>query len=337
MSALIATVINRLVNSIFVVVMLSIVVFGFMRAIPGDPVVTMLGGEQVSQEQIAELRAELGLDRPLYVQYLSWGENVLRGDLGRSLKNHEPVLPILMQRLKATAELAFAAIVIGALVGVGIGTLAAVKRGTIFDTATMIAALSGISMPVFWVGLLLIVVFSVAFNLFPTGGMLSFSTRIQPVTGFPLLDSLLTGNGAAALDILSHMVLPALTLALAPAALIARTTRASVLEVINEDYVTAGLARGLSYGGVILRHVMRNAMIPVITIIGLEIGVYLGGSIVTETVFAWPGLGRYMMEAIMGNDYPVVQGAILIYALIIIVVNLLVDLTYGVIDPRVRS
>lgn len=329
-------VVMRLLNGCFVVVVLSVVVFGFMRAVPGDPVVTMLGSEGGSPEQVEALRHSLGLDRPLYVQYLSWAGHVLEGDLGQSLQNQEPVLPLLVERLKATAELAFAATLIGTLLGILVGTIAAVKRNTPFDSAIMFATLSGISLPVFWVGIILIVVFSVKLNLFPTGGMIHYSTQVRAITGFPLLDSLLAGDMSAAGDILSHLILPAVTLALAPTALIARTTRASVLEVINEDYVNAGLARGLSFPGVVLRHVMRNALIPVLTIIGLEIGVYLGGSIVTETVFAWPGLGRQMMQAIMANDYPVVQGAIMIYAVIIVIVNLAVDLTYGFIDPRVR-
>jgi peptide/nickel transport system permease protein len=200
-----------------------------------------------------------------------------------------------------------------------------------------LGTLSGISLPVFWFGMILIVVFSVQLDLLPTGGMMSYTISLERITGFALLDSLLTLNFEATRNILSHMVLPVLTLATAPAALIARTTRASVLEVINEDYVNAGLARGLSYRAVIFRHVLRNAMIPVVTIIGLEIGVYLGGSIVTETLFSWPGLGRHMMEAIMSNDYPIVQGAILFYALIIVAVNLIVDISYGFIDPRVRQ
>lgn len=337
MKRILRTIWVRLLNSFIVIVALSVVVFGFMRLIPGDPILTMMGAEGVTDAQLADIRRELGLDRPIYVQYFAWAWHVLQGDFGRSIQTHEPVLPMLLERLKATAELAIIATLVGSSIGILIGTISAVKRNTIFDSATMIGALSGVSLPVFWVGIVLIVIFSVHLDMFPTGGMLSHSTRIERVTGFPLLDSILTGNTKAAADIALHLVLPVMTLALAPAALVARTTRASVLEVINEDYVNAGLARGLSFGGVVARHVMRNAMIPVITIIGLEIGVYLGGSIVTETVFSWPGLGRHMMQAIMANDYPVVQGAIILYAVIIVFVNLAVDLSYGLIDPRVRT
>lgn len=337
MSRMLSTIWSRLLNSLVVMLLLSVLVFAFMRAVPGDPVITMMGGESVSAEVEQRLREDLGLDRPLHVQYFSWIANVARGDFGRSLQSRDPVLPILIDRLKATAELALTATLIGTIVGVGVGVIAAVRKGTWFDSATMIGTLSGISLPVFWFGMILIVVLSVRFDMFPTGGMMSYSTILTRVTGFSLLDSILTLNGEAFRDILSHLALPAITLATAPAALIARTTRASVLEVINEDYVNAGLARGLSFSAVVARHVMRNAMIPVVTIIGLEIGVYLGGSIVTETLFSWPGLGRHMMQAIMANDYPVVQGAVLIYAAIIVFVNLLVDLSYGLIDPRVRQ
>ncbi|MCO5093134.1 ABC transporter permease [Bosea sp. (in: a-proteobacteria)] len=337
MNRVFSTVLSRLLNSLVVLLLLSVLVFAFMRAIPGDPVVTMMGGESISKEAIARLHEEMGFNRPYYVQYLSWLGNVIQGDFGQSLQSRDPVLPILLDRLKATAELAILATLLGSVFGVVAGTIAAIRKGSWFDSATMFLTLSGISLPVFWFGMILIVVFSVYFNIFPTGGMVSYSTVLTRVTGFTFLDSILTLNREAFVDVASHMVLPAVTLATAPAALIARTTRASVLEVINEDYVNAGLARGLSFPMVVARHVMRNAMIPVVTIIGLEIGVYLGGSIVTETLFSWPGLGRHMMQAILANDYPVVQGAIIIYAVIIVFVNLMVDVSYGFIDPRVRQ
>jgi len=337
MTRILSAILSRLLHSLVVLLVLSVVIFAFMRAIPGDPIANMMGGEGITQDVIDQRRSELGLDRPYYIQYFAWLGDVMHGDLGRSLRTNDPVLPELMLRLKATAELAVLATLLGALVGTAVGVIAAIRRGGWFDALTMLGTLSGISLPVFWFGMILIVLFSVQLDLLPTGGMMDYSISLQSVTGFALLDSLLTLNFEATLDILSHMVLPVLTLATAPAALIARTTRASVLEVINEDYVNAGLARGLSYPTVIARHVLRNALIPVVTIIGLEIGVYLGGSIVTETLFSWPGLGRHMMQAIMSNDYPIVQGAILLYAIIIVAVNLIVDISYGFIDPRVRQ
>jgi dipeptide transport system permease protein len=327
---------HRLANSALVLLVLSVLIFGFMRAIPGDPVLNLLGEEQVSEEKYAEIRTELGLDRPYAIQYLHWIGRIAQGDFGKSLQSNDPVLPEIIHKLKATIELALVAVLFGSVIGVTAGTIAAVERGSAFDTVATIVSLVGISMPVFWMGILLIIAFSVQLDVFPVSGMISFDTIIEPVTGFPLLDALLTGNWTAAGDLLSHLVLPAITLGLTPAALIARTTRASMLEVIHEDYVKAGLARGMSFAVVLRKHIMRNAMIPVVTVIGLEIGIYLGGSIVTETVFSWPGLGRYLIDAIYSNDFPVVQGAVLIYAFIIVIVNLVVDLSYARLDPRVR-
>ena len=329
-------IVKRLAHAVIVLLVLSFLVFGFMRAIPGDPVLNLLGEEETTEEQYQKLHRELGLDRPYLVQYFNWISHVVQGDFGRSLQTKEPVLPVIWDKLKATIELAIVAVLLGTIIGLSAGVISAIKRNSIFDTAAMAFSLAGISMPVFWMGILLIILFSVSLNLLPVSGMISFSTRITPVTGFPLLDALLTGNWSGARDLIAHLILPAITLGVTPAALIARTTRASMLEVINEDYVKAGLARGLSFGQTLWRHIMRNAMIPVVTVIGLEIGIYLGGSIVTETVFSWPGLGRHMINAIYSNDYPVVQGAILVYAFIVVMVNLIVDLTYSTLDPRVK-
>jgi ABC-type dipeptide/oligopeptide/nickel transport system permease component len=329
-------IIKRLGNAVIVLLVLSMLIFAFMRAIPGDPVLNLLGEEETTEEQYEELRQELGLDRPIHIQYYNWVSRVLHGDFGLSLQTNEPVLPVIWTKLKATIELALVAVLLGTIMGLGAGTISAVKRNSIIDSVAMLFALIGISMPVFWMGIIFIIIFSVGLDLLPVSGMISFDTRIDPITGFPLLDAILTGNWSGLGDLLSHLLLPAVTLCLTPAALIARTTRASMLEVINEDYVKAGLARGLSYMQTLWRHVMRNAMIPVVTIIGLEIGVFLGGSIVTETVFSWPGLGRHMIDSIYANDYTVVQGAVLVYATIVVMVNLLVDLTYSSLDPRVK-
>jgi dipeptide transport system permease protein len=326
----------RLGNSAVVLFVLSILIFLFMRAIPGDPVLTILGENVTTPEQYQELRHALGLDLPLYEQYFNWISLVLQGDFGKSIATQEPVLQLVVEKLKATLELALIAVLIGTVIGIVAGAISAVKRDTWFDSAATVVSLMGISMPVFWLGIILIILFSVELNLTPTGGMMSFDTIIDPVTGFPLLDAVLTGNWEAVKDLLIHLALPAVTLGVTPAALIARTTRASMIEVINEDYVKAGLARGLTYAKVLRRHILKNALIPVVTVIGLEIGVYLGGSIVTETVFSWPGLGRQMMDAIYTHDYPIVQGAVLLYAFLIVIVNLLVDLTYMSVDPRVK-
>ena len=253
---------QRLLNAVLVLAILSVIIFGFMRAIPGDPVLNMLGEEETTVEQYDALREELGLDRPFHVQYFNWISRVVQGDFGESLQTNEPVLPVIWKKLKATIELAIVSVLLGSIIGVAAGVISAVKRDSIFDSGAMLISLMGMSMPVFWMGIILIITFSVELDLLPVSGMISFSTIIKPITGFALLDSLLTLNWAAARDLLSHLILPDIALGLTPAALIARTTRASMLEVINEDYVKAGLARGLSYNQTLWRHVMRNAMIP---------------------------------------------------------------------------
>ena len=327
---------GRMANGILVLAVLSVLIFTFMRAIPGDPVLTILGEAVTTAEQYDQLRQSLGLDLPFHQQYLNWISLVVQGDFGHSIVTQEPVLPLVFEKLKATIELALFAVLFGTVVGVTVGAVAAFNRNNVFDAMATVISLVGISIPVFWLGIILIIVFSVTLNLTPIGGMKSFDTIVAPITGFMLLDALLAGDWKAVRDLLRHLALPALTLGLAPAALIARTTRASMIEVINEDYVKAGLARGLSRARVLRRHILKNALIPVITVIGLEIGVYIGGSIVTETVFSWPGLGRQMMTAIYDNDYPVVQGAILIYAFMIVAINMIVDITYMLVDPRVK-
>jgi peptide/nickel transport system permease protein len=326
---------KRLINSVFVLLILSFLIFSFLRAIPGDPVLTLLGEEESTPEQYEALKKELGLDKPLFVQYGKWLNRIVHGEFGTSIHTGRPVLPQVLSKLKATIELAVVAVLIGSIFGILAGTISAVKQNSFFDNAAMVSALMGISMPVFWMGLLLIIAFSVEIDWFPISGMMSHGTTLDTITGFALLDALITGNFNALKDILMHLVLPAITLGVVPAALTARTTRASMLDVINEDYIKAGLARGLSFFQVLRKHAFRNALIPVATVIGLQIGVYLGGSIVTETVFSWPGLGRHVVEAIYDRDYPVVQGAVFIYAFIIVMVNLTVDLLYSYLDPRV--
>jgi len=321
-------VVGRLANSIFVLAALSLLIFLFMKAVPGDPVLSILGENLTTSEQYAEVREALGLDLPWYEQYFDWIWGAVQGDFGLSIITQEPILPLIVEKLKATIELAFFAVLFGTVFGVIVGAVAALKRNTFFDTVATVVSLIGISIPVFWLGILLIVIFAVKLGMAPTGGMIAFDTMITDVTGFPLLDAIITGNWSALRDLLSHLVLPAVTLGLTPAALIARTTRASVIEVMNEDYVKASMARGVGKFTVLRRHILRNAMIPVVTIIG--------GSIVTETVFSWPGLGREMINAIYANDYPVVQGAILVYAALIVLINMTVDITYMLIDPRVK-
>ncbi len=335
-SQLATFVFKRLVSSVFVLLVVSFVIFVFVRAIPGDPVRTLLGDEGSTPEQYEALKRELGLDRPLWVQYAKWGGRILQGNFGISMRTSEKVLPQIVEKLKATAELAFASVLIGSIIGILAGLISAVKKNTIFDSLSIVLSMVGMSMPVFWLGLLLIIAFSVKMDWLPISGMLSHDVNIQTITGFALLDALISGNLPAVKDILKHLLLPALALGVHPAALTARTTRASMLEVINEDYIKAGLARGLHYWEVLGKHAFRNALIPVVTVIGLQMGAYLGGSIVTETVFSWPGLGRYVVTGIYDHDYTVVQGAVLVFTLVIVLVNLCVDLFYRLIDPRVK-
>jgi peptide/nickel transport system permease protein len=329
-------ILRRLANSAFVLLLLSFLIFAFLRAIPGDPVYTLLGEEGATEAEYRELRAQLDLDKPLYIQYAKWIGRIVQGEFGTSIHTRKPVLPEVIEKLKATVELAVVAVLLGSFFGILAGTISAVKSNSFFDNFAMVTALLGISMPVFWMGLLMIIAFSVELDWLPISGMLSHDIELTRMTGFALLDAVLTFNGRALGDLLAHLVLPAFTLGVVPAALTARTTRASMLEVINEDYVNAGLARGLSFFSVLRKHIFRNAMIPVVTVISLQIGVYLGGSIVTETVFSWPGLGRHVVNAIYDRDYPVVQGAVFIYAFIVVIINLTADLLYSYLDPKVR-
>lgn len=329
-------VLNRLLNTVFVLLVISFVIFVFVRAIPGDPVITLLGDEGTTQEQYEEMRRDLGLDKPLLIQYKKWVGRILRGNFGTSITTGEKVLPLVIEKLKATIELAVTGVILGSILGIIAGILSAVKRNTIFDNLSMVLSMGGMAMPAFWMGLLLIIAFSVQLDWLPISGMVSYDIKLESITGFVLFDAIITGNFGAVKDILGHLILPAITLGVRPAALTARTTRASMLEVINEDYVKAGLARGLYFWEVLAKHVFRNALIPVVTVIGLQIGTYLGGSIVTETVFSWPGLGRHVVTAIYSRDYTVIQGAVLVYAFIIVMINLGVDLLYSFIDPRVK-
>ena len=315
---------------------ITIVAFGFIRLLPGDPVLLMAGERGVSPERYAELAAQLGYDRPVWAQYLTYLGNLLHGDLGRSLVTKKPVLAEFLTLFPATVELGLVAIVIAALVGVPIGVIAAIRRGSWFDQVSMTGALVGFSMPIFWWGLLLIILFSGVLGWTPVSGRISLMYFFPPVTGFMLIDSLLSGQEGAFASALSHLVLPAIVLATIPLAVIARQTRSAMLEVMGEDYVRTARAKGLSPARVIGVHALRNALIPVITTIGLQIGVLMAGAILTETIFSWPGIGKWMIDSISRRDYPVVQSGLLLIAAIVMIVNLLVDLTYGLINPRIR-
>ena len=329
-------ILSKLLYLIPTVFGITLVAFGFIRLLPGDPVLLMAGERGVSPERYAEITAQLGYDKPIWQQYLGYLNQLAHGDLGNSLVTKKPVLAEFLTLFPATVELGLVAIIIATLIGVPVGVIAAIKRGSWFDQISMTGALIGFSMPIFWWGLLLIILFSGILGWTPVSGRISLMYFFPPVTGFMLIDSLLSGQKGAFASAVSHLILPSIVLATIPLAVIARQTRSAMLEVMGEDYVRTARAKGLSPTRVIGVHALRNAMIPVITTIGLQIGVLLAGAILTETIFSWPGIGKWMIDSISRRDYPVVQSGLLLIAAIVMIVNLIVDLTYGLINPRIR-
>ena len=315
---------------------ITLLVFSLIRLLPGDPVEALSGERGMDAERYQRLLHQFGLDRPLPVQYLDYLWKALHGDLGLSIITHEPVFKEFMTLFPATIELSACAMLIALLLGLPAGIVAAVKRNTVWDYSVMGASLTGYSMPIFWWGLLLILTFSVWLGWTPVSGRIAIQFDIPPVTGFMLVDSLLSGERGAFKSALSHLVLPSIALGTIPLAVIARMTRSSMLEVLREDYVRTARAKGASSFRVIGIHALRNALIPVVTTIGLQVGTLLAGAILTETIFSWPGIGKWLVEAIHRRDYPAVQGGILLSATVIIAVNLIVDVLYGVINPRIR-
>ncbi|MBF0572576.1 MAG: ABC transporter permease subunit [Desulfamplus sp.] len=315
---------------------ITLLTFSLVHLIPGDPVELLAGERGIDPERHAEMKISLGLDKPLPIQYLNYITNVFKGDLGKSFVTKKPVLKEFMTLFPATLELSLCAMIFAVVFGLPAGVIAGVKRGTVFDHSVMAVSLTGYSMPIFWWGLLLILFFSVNLGWTPVSGRLSPLFWIDADTGFMLIDSLRSDEPGAFKSALSHLILPSIVLGTIPLAVIARMTRSSMLEVLKEDYVRTAKAKGLSPARVIMLHALRNALIPVITVIGLQIGVLLAGAILTETIFAWPGVGKWIVESINRRDYPVVQGGILIISSLIIFVNLLVDILYGIINPRIR-
>jgi len=318
---------------------ITLLTFAFVHLIPGDPVLIMAGERGISPERHAQLMAQFGLDQPMWKQYITYINGVLHGDLGISLKSRIPVWDEFVPRFQATLELGICAMLFAIAVGIPVGVLAAVKRGSVFDHTAVGISLTGYSMPIFWWGIMLIMLVSVQLNLTPVSGRVSdtiFLDDSHPLTGFMLIDTLLWGEEGDFKDAVMHMILPAIVLGTIPLAVIVRMTRSSMLEVLGEDYIRTARAKGLTRMQVIVVHALRNAMLPVVTVIGLQVGTLLAGAILTETIFSWPGLGRWLIEALQRRDYPVVQGGVLLVAILIILVNLLVDLLYGVVNPRIR-
>ena len=329
-------ILNKLLYLVPTFIGITIVAFAFVRVLPGDPVLLMAGERGVSPERHAELMAQLGFDRPIWQQYLDYVWNLLHGDFGQSLVTKKPDLVEFFALFPATVELSICAIILAICLGIPAGVIAAVKRGSWFDQGLMGISLVGYSMPIFWWALLLIIFFSGILQWTPVSGRISLLYFFPPVTGFMLIDSLLSGQKGAFASAASHLVLPTIVLATIPLAVIARQTRSAMLEVLGEDYVRTARAKGLPTRRVVGIHALRNAMIPVITTIGLQVGVLMAGAILTETIFSWPGIGKWMLDSIFRRDYPVVQSGLLLIAAIIMVVNLVVDLLYGLINPRIR-
>ena len=315
---------------------ITLLVFALIRLLPGDPVEALSGERGMTTERYERLIHEFGLDRPLPVQYADYLWKAVHGDLGYSTITHEPVFKEFITLFPATIELSICAMLLALLIGLPAGIIAAVKRNTVWDYSVMGASLTGFSMPIFWWGLLLILTFSVTLGWTPVSGRIAIQFDIPPVTGFMLIDSLLSSDKGAFKSALSHLILPSIALGTIPLAVIARMTRSSMLEVLREDYVRTARAKGASTFRIVGIHALRNALIPVVTTIGLQVGTLLAGAILTETIFSWPGIGKWLVEAIHRRDYPAVQGGILLSATVIIGVNLIVDVLYGVINPRIR-
>lgn len=325
-------IIKRFLLLIIILIGVSFLVFISTRLIPGDPAKIMLG-ERATPAAIASLRNQLGLNKPWYTQYFIYISNIAKGDFGRSIFTNNPVLEDIAQKFPATIELAFASILIALPIGVITGILAAVYRNTWIDSLSMILAIFGVSMPIFWLGLLLMLIFS---NWFPLSGRLDITSDLETITNFYMLDSILRAKPEVFWDALKHLILPAVTLATIPTSIIARMTRTSMLEVLNQDYIRTAYAKGVGKVKVVLYHALKNAAIPITTITGLQLGLLLSGAVITETVFAWNGLGYLVVDAVLKRDFPIVQGCVLVFACIFVLINLFVDVSYFFLDPRIR-
>jgi dipeptide transport system permease protein len=315
---------------------ITMLAFFLIHLVPGDPIETMAGERGIDAARHEQLIREFGFDKPLLVQYGRYVARVVHGDLGRSIITRETVLSEFAALFPATVELALCAMLFALIFGLPAGIVAAVRRNSVFDHGVMGVALTGYSMPIFWWGLLLILLFSVELDLTPVSGRIAVQYFVEPTTGFLLIDTLLSDDRGAFVSALSHIVLPAIVLGTVPLAVIARMTRSAMLEVLGEDYIRTARAKGLPAYRVICVHALRNALIPIVTVIGLQIGVLVSGAILTESLFSWPGVGKWLIEAINRRDYPVLQGGTLLIGAVVMAVNLLVDLTYGLINPRIR-
>ena len=327
---------RRIIEAIPVIIGVSVLVFLMVHLIPGDPAVALLG-ERATDENVEALRERWGLNEPLHEQYLIWVGNIMQGDLGNSRRGNLDIANELRNRFPATVELSLTALTIATVLGIPIGIFSAVKRNSWFDTGSMFAALFGVSIPIFVLGLLLMFFVGVELGWLPFITRLDSNIELERVTGLHTVDAIITGNWEAFVNAVEHLILPAITLMTISLAVIARITRSAMLEVLNQDYIRTARAKGLQEGKVIRTHALRNALLPVVTIIGLQLGTLLSGAVLTETIFAWPGIGKWLFDSIQARDYPIVQSVTLLVAMIYVFVNLAVDVLYTVIDPRVRN
>lgn len=326
---------RRILQLIPVLLGMSLVVFAIIHAIPGDPAMAILG-EHATPQSLAELRAKLGLNEPIYLQYWHYLKQILSGDLGESIRTQKPIAQEIFPYLAATIELSVSALIFAAVVGVNAGIISAWKRASWFDYVAMLIALVGISMPIFWLGLMEQWVFAEKLSWLPSVGRFNSRIPIHAITNFYVIDTIIEGNWPALWDVVKHLILPSMALGTIPMAIFARMTRSSMLEVMKADYVRTARAKGLHEFWVIYKHALKNAMAPVLTVMGLQLGTLLGGAILTETIFGWPGIGRYINDAIAYRDYPVVQSGILVVAFLFVIINLIVDVLYSYLDPRIR-
>src|SRR5207344_3393072 len=328
---------RRLALTIPTFVALMFVTFVAIRLVPGDPVEVRVGERGISAERLTMFRHELGLDQPVWKQFADYCWQLLHGDFGTSLATNQKVLTEFATLFPATIELSVAGMLFAVILGIPAGTIAAARRGTLFDQTLMGLSVTGYSMPIFWWGLLLIMFVAERWGLTPVSGRIDLiKYYFDPVTGFMVVDAWLSGQDGAVKDALHHLVLPAIVLGTIPLAVIARMTRSAMLEVLSEDYVRTARAKGLPVWRVIGLHALRNALIPVVTVIGLQVSALMAGAVLTETIFSWPGIGKWLVESIGRRDYPALQGGIMLIASVVILVNLIIDLLYGLINPRIR-
>ncbi len=329
-------ILERILATIPIVFGVAIVVFFFIRLTPGDPVDIMMGqGGAVSEGEIEQLREEFHLDEPLHIQLWLFLKDAVRGNLGYSYVLKRPVTTLIAERLPATIELAVGGLILSLLIALPIGIISAVRQNSTLDRVSMASAFLGISMPGFWLGIILILFFSVRLNWLPVQGRIDFDANLQDITGYFVLDSLLSGNRQALISSLKHLILPSITLAAPVAAVVARVLRSSMLETLRSDYVTLARSKGATEWSVVLKHALRNALIPTVTVVGLQVGILLGGNMVVETVFGWPGLGRMVVSAIFDRDFPLIQGSVMIYAFTFVMANLIVDVLYTYLNPKI--